>query len=289
MNGPPRRTETGGPAPAWSAEDFEPIAAILRRQVGTEFSKHRLELIRARLQVRLRALGVMSFTGYSREIVAGGPNSPGMQLLIDHSTVNHSRFFREAPTLRRLAEQLATRLRAVPAAPVRVWSAGCSAGQEPYSLAISIAELMPGGVPDRLEIWASDLSMEMIHRAVRAIFDGRELADLPPDQLRRYFLRGRRGRHGAYRVAPEVRALVKFLHFDLRRADWPIPEQLDAILCRNVALYFTEAERPVLLDRLAGVLRPGGWLAVGNCEILPERPGLLEKQSQAIYRKVATS
>ena len=80
---------------------------------------------------------------------------------------------------------------------------------------------------------------------------------------------------------------MTFQHLDLRKPAWPLPEDFDAVLCRNVAIYFGEAERLVLLDRLAGRLQAGGWLVVGNCEILPERPGLLRKVAASIFRKVA--
>ncbi|MBX6312526.1 MAG: protein-glutamate O-methyltransferase CheR [Isosphaeraceae bacterium] len=243
-------------------------------------------LIRARLQGRLRAQGIPSFTWFHDHVLRPQPGGSGMQLLIDLSTVNHSAFFREPEPLHALVAWLAGRL---PLGPVRVWSAGCSAGQEPYSLAMMLAELVPTLGPDRLTIWASDLSLEMIRTAARAIYAARELADVPPDRLRRFFLRGRGPRHGLYRVAPEIRRLVTFQHFDLRRSDWPMPGDFDAILCRNVALYFDEAERLSLLERLAGRLRPGGWLVVGRCEILPERPRPLQKCAPSIYRKVPMS
>ena len=276
-----------GPQP-WSAEDFRPIAAILEGRHALLLTPHRLTLLQARLQARLRAQGVPSFTWFHERELLARPNGPGHQLLIDLSTVNHTSFFREAVELRFVAEQLASQMRSTPAVPVRIWSAGCSAGQEPYSLAISLAELVPGLGPERLEYWASDLSYEIVHAAARAIYRDRELTDVTPERLRRFFLRGRGPRSGEYRVAPEIRRLVRFVHFDLRSSEWPIPGVFDAILCRNVLLYFTDEERPQVLDRLARHLRPGGWLIIGNCEILPDRPGLLEKYAPSIFRRVTT-
>ncbi len=210
-----------------------------------------------------------------------------MQMLIDLSTVNHTAFFREEKALRFLAERLAERLRpgVARSGPVRVWSAGCSAGQEPYSLAILLMERVPLLAPDQLQIWATDLSLEMIHHGARAIYDAKSLADVPANRLRRFFLRGRGRRYGVYRIVPEVRRLVAFQQFDLRSATWPASGEFDAILCRNVAIYFNESERVRLLDRLTGRLREGGWLVVGHCEILPERPACLEKLAPSIFRK----
>lgn len=279
-----------GPAP-WTDDDFRPVAALIRarHQAGGPLSPQRLGLIRARLQARLAARGVPSFAWFHEHELVPRPEGAGMQLLIDLTTVNHSTFFREPLTLRAVAEHVAGLIVARPPAsgPVRVWSAGCSAGQEVYSLAMIVAELVPGLTPERLEVWGSDLALGVVRTAARAIYEDRELGEVPEERLRRFFLRGLGPRVGTYRVAPELRALATFLQFDLRRPDWPVPEAFDAILCRNVAIYFDEAERPFLLDRLADRLRDGGWLVVGNCEILPERPGVLRKIAPSIFRRIS--
>jgi chemotaxis protein methyltransferase CheR len=152
-----------------------------------------------------------------------------------------------------------------------------------------LAEALPGVSATAIEIRATDIALGVVRSAARAIYEARDLADVSPERLRRFFLRGRETRQGSFRVAPEIRRLVTFQHLDLRKPTWPLPEDFEAILCRNVAIYFGEAERLVLLDRLAGRLRPGGWLVVGNCEILPERPGLLRKIAASIFRRVAAS
>ena len=285
---PPRPDASSAPEP-WSDADFLPVEAILRaRPHGGAPSSQRLGLIRSRLQARLQARGIPSFAWFHDHHLHARSDGAGMQLLIDLSTVNHSTFFREPAQLQALTDHLAELVRARPqgAGPVRVWSAGCSAGQEPYSLAMMLAETLPGVTPAALEIRATDIALEIIRSAARAIYEARDLADVSPERLRRFFLRGRGTRQGSYRIVPEIRRLVTFQHLDLRRPAWPLPEEFDAILCRNVAIYFGEAERVVLLDRLAERLRPGGWLVVGNCEILPERPGRLQKIAASIFRRV---
>ena len=283
----PSPAQNGGPEP-WSDEDFGAVAEALRSRHGAPLPPHRLSLLQARLRARLMARGVPSFTSFRDREIRNQPDGPGMQLLIDLTTVNHTTFFREQPQLRALAGWLAERLRAEPPGRVRAWSAGCSGGQEPYSLAIILAELVPDLATRAPELLATDVSLEMVRGAARGIYDERELADVPPDRLRRFFLRGRGPRHGVYRVVPEIRRLVTFQHFDLRSPTWPVAGLFDAILCRNVALYFEEAERARLIDRLAGRLKPGGWLVVGNCEIFPDRPGLLRKHVQSTFRREPT-
>jgi chemotaxis protein methyltransferase CheR len=136
-----------------------------------------------------------------------------------------------------------------------------------------------------VEIWASDLSLEMLNAAARAIYNARDVQGVSPARLRRFFLLGKGPREGSYRVVPEIRDLVKFRHLDLRSYPWPLPGDFHVIFCRNVSIYFAEDDRMALLNRLAAQLRPGGWLAMGNGEILPTIPASLRKHSPSIYRK----
>ena len=282
----PEARSNGSPRP-WSADDFRAIVDQLRLRPGGAPPAHRLSLLQARLQVRLLSRGVASFTAFRDRELRDRPDGPGMQLLTDLATINHTTFFREEPQLRALAAWLAARARSPTGGPQRVWSAGCSAGQEPYSLAMLLAEALPPHAARPPEIYASDVSLEMVRAAARAIYEEREVAEVAPDRLRRGFLRGRGPRRGCFRVAPEIRRLVRFQQFDLRSDAWPMPAEFDAILCRNVAIYFEEPERLRLVDRLARTLKPGGLLVVGNCEIIADRPGLLEKHAPSIFRRVA--
>jgi chemotaxis protein methyltransferase CheR len=244
-------------------------------------------LLQARLRSRVQAHGFVSFTQFSERVLKTDPNGPGMQLLIDLSTVNHTAFFREPAHFTVMAELVTAALKEAPATPVRMWSAGCSTGQEPFSMAMVLAELLPGMLSQRVEIWASDLSRGVLETAARAIYNQRDVLGVSPARLRRFFLRGHGPRAGSYRIVPEIRDLIKFRHLDLRTQVWPLPSDYHLIFCRNVSIYFAEDERMELLDRLAQHLRPGGLLAIGNGEILPGVPATLRKHSPSIYRKEA--
>jgi len=281
-----------GPAPPpdsepWSEKDFAPIVAFLRAQIGITLEPHRMGLLQARLRSRLQASGFPSFHQFYERVLKADPTGAGMQLLIDLSTVNHTAFFREPGHFTFLSERVAGSLKEAPGSPVRIWSAGCSSGQEPFSMAMVLAETIPGLSPQRVEIWASDLSREVLEAAARAIYNARDVQGVTPARLRRFFLRGHGPRSGSYRVVPEIRDLVKFRHLDLRSSSWAMPGDFHIIFCRNVSIYFAEDERMDLLNRLAQHLRPGGWLAMGNGEILPGVPSSLRKQSPSIYRKEA--
>jgi chemotaxis protein methyltransferase CheR len=285
----PDMTGGGGPPSGelepWSERDFAPIVAFLRTQIGITLEPHRMGLLQARLRSRLQANGFSSFTQFSERVLKTDPTGPGMQLLIDLSTVNHTAFFREAGHFTFMAERVALALKEAPGSVARIWSAGCSTGQEPYSMAMVLAETIPGVTSSRVEIWASDLSKEVLEAAARAIYDARGVQGVSPARLRRFFLRGSGPRAGSFRVVPEIRDMVKFRHLDLRNPSWPLPADFHQIFCRNVSIYFAEDERLELLNRLAQHLRPGGWLAIGNGEILPGVPTSLKKHSPSIYRK----
>jgi chemotaxis protein methyltransferase CheR len=283
--GPPGPSEPE----AWSEVDFAPIVAFLRNQIGISLEPHRMGLLQARLRSRLQARAYPSFTRFFERVLKTDPTGPGMQLLIDLSTVNHTAFFREPAHFTFMAERLAPIFKDPTSGPIRIWSAGCSTGQEPYSMAMVLAESIPNLSPQKVEIWATDLSLEVVKAAARAIYATREVAGVSPARLRRFFLRGRGPRDGSFRLVPEIRDLVKFRHLDLRNAAWPLPNDFHVILCRNVSIYFAEDERMNLLNRLASNLRMGGWLAMGNGEILPGVPNSLRKIAPSIYRKETTT
>lgn len=280
-SGPPRDAE------AWSVEDFVPVEAFLRSRIGITLEPHRMGLLQARLRSRLQARGFQSFTHWHDRVLKSDPTGPGMQMLIDLSTVNHTAFFREATHFTFLAERLAPALKDPARWPVRIWSAGCSTGQEPYSMAMVLSESIPNLTPQKLEIWATDLSREVVEAAAAAVYTGRDVAGVSPPRLRRFFLKGRGPKDGSYRIVPELREYMKFRHLDLRNPNWPLPNDFHAILCRNVSIYFAEDERLNLLNRLTQHLRPGGWLAMGLGEILPGVPTSLRKFSPSVFRKEA--
>jgi chemotaxis protein methyltransferase CheR len=257
----------------------------LRNQIGITLEPHRMGLLQARLRSRLNAQGITSFSLFNERMLKADPSGPGMQLLIDLSTVNHTAFFREPAHFTFMAERLAPLIKDAGAGQVRIWSAGCSTGQEPYSMAMVLAETIPNLPPQRVEIWASDLSLEVLKAAARAIYNARDVQGVTAARLRRFFLRGRGPRDGSFRIVPEIRDLVKFRHIDLRNSSWPMPTDFHMIFCRNVSIYFAEEERMNLLNHLAQHLRSGGWLAMGNGEILPAVPASFRKHSPSIYRK----
>ena len=275
------------PAP-WSDDDFRSVAALVKARHGAPIPAHRLGLLRARLRVRLMVRNIPSFNWFYENLLRGHPDGADMQLLIDLSTVNHTSFFREPGVLEPLADYLVERLRSAGASTIRVWSAGCSAGQEPFSLAMLLAERLPLPSPSQIEILASDISLDVLQSASRAIYETRSLSEISDERLRRFFLRGRGARHGFCRVSPEIRRLVTFRHFSLKAAAWPVSQGLDAVLCRNVLIYLSRGAIERLALRFHHSLAPQGWLIVAPSELSQSSFGMFETvnfPAAVLYRK----
>ena len=145
------------------------------------------------------------FSQFFDQVLKPDPTGWGAQLLIDLSTVNHTSFFREPAHFTFMAERVAAMLKESPGTPVRIWSAGCSSGQEPYSMAMVLAESLANLLPQRVEIWASDLSLDMLKMAAGAVYNLRDVQGVSPARLRRFFMLGRGPREGSFRVVPEIR------------------------------------------------------------------------------------
>src|SRR5271166_3864981 len=213
----------------WSEKDFAAIVAFLRHQIGITLEPHRMGLLQARLRSRVQVKSFSSFTQFHEQVLRVDPSGWGAQLLIDLSTVNHTAFFREPAHFTFMAEKVAAWLKESPGMNIRIWSAGCSSGQEPYSMAIVLAETLANFSNQKVEIWASDLSLEMLKIAAGAIYTTRDVQGILPARLRRFFLLGRGPREGSFRVVPEIRDLVKFRHIDLRNSIWALPNDFHII------------------------------------------------------------
>lgn len=236
-----------------------------RIQLGTD----RQALLAGRLGQRIRTLGLTSYEDYCR-LLDSPQGEEEVGSLIDLVSTNHTHFFREAEHFTILANRVLPRLaerHATTGRPLQVWSAASSSGEEPYTLAIVLAEFARQRPHVTWQVHASDISRRMLDRCRSGIYEAEKVA-VPDEQLRRYFLRGFGEREGFYRVRPELRRFVQVQHVNLFQPDYPLPAGLDVIFCRNVMIYFDQPSRQELLDRLAAMLAPGGALFVGHAESL---------------------
>ena len=267
-------TETDSPVSAGGLDtgefllttrDFDRIAAIVHAEAGILLQNNKMNLVYSRLAKRLRKLGLRSFKDYCA-LVASPEEHDERGAMIRALTTNVTRFFREPHHFEHLKTALlpALRAHAMQGERVRLWSAGCSSGQEPYSIALTLLSVFPDAAAYDVKILATDIDENMIEKGRSGIFDRGVIADVPPDLRQRWFT-PLEGRGGAMQAGEELRALVTFKKLNLIGA-WPIKTRFDAIFCRNVVIYFDAETQTTLWSRIVPLLSPSGALYIGHSE-----------------------
>jgi chemotaxis protein methyltransferase CheR len=269
---------------AFTNDDFSRIAALLQRQSGIHLQASKASLVYSRLAKRLRALGLESFNEYCELVATDADERMNMLAAL---TTNVTRFFREPHHFEHLRSRVLPPLLepARKGAPVRLWSAGCSSGQEPYSIALTILSLMPDAASRDIKILATDIDPNMVARGRRGIYTPAELREAPADLKRRWFEAAPGDDRGNLRVKQEMRALVSFRALNLIGA-WPMRGPFHAIFCRNVVIYFDEATQLQLWNRIAPLLSSDGCLYIGHSErVSGPALGALDSVDITTYRK----
>jgi chemotaxis protein methyltransferase CheR len=256
---------------------FEAITVMTRDLAGISMNDSKKELVRSRLGKRLRSLGMNDFPRYL-DLVRHDREE--LARMIDALTTNKTSFFRESrhfdvltSDVLRPAERRGTRLRG--------WSAACSTGEEPYTIAMLIREHARGVTDAR--ILATDISPTVLERAKKAEYAS-ELVESVPEELQRRHFRAAAGAPGRMVVAPETRSLVRFAFLNLME-DWPFKGPFDFIFCRNVMIYFEKPLQEWLVNRMAGLLAPGGLLFIGLAESLTGLKHGYRFQEPGVYVK----
>jgi len=263
----------------FTRDDFEWIRETVGRETGIQLSEAKSDMVYSRLARRLRALGLRDFAAY-REHLLADPKRQEMAHFVNALTTNLTAFFREAHHFEHLAEILAAAR-----GKVRIWSAGCSTGEEVYSAAIVAREVFGERAADRVQILGTDLDSSVLEQGARGIYDHKRVAGLSRERLRAHFLRGKGSREGMVRVRPELQRLVTFDQLNLLH-DWPFREPFDIVFCRNVIIYFNKEIQRRLFERMAGIMTPRAWLYIGHSETLWRVSERFESLGRTIYRKV---
>jgi chemotaxis protein methyltransferase CheR len=280
----PTRAEPAAATPAggepsrrefpFSAEHFRVISERVYSFSGIRLPEGKREMVYARLARRLRSLGIGSFDDYVRFLQL---EPAEWEHCTNALTTNVTAFYREAHHFDILAELAGENAHSD---PFRVWSAGCSTGEEPYTIAMCLAEAMPGG---RFEVLATDLDTQVLASAREGIYPLQSVSKLPPERQRQFFLRGT-GRHeGKARVRRELAAHVEFQRLNLMDAQWPVVPGLDAIFCRNVMIYFDKPTQRRLIDRFGSLLKPSGLFFAGHAESLLDSGRVFRLRGQTVY------
>jgi chemotaxis protein methyltransferase CheR len=249
----------------FTRHDYRRIAALMHADAGIDLKESKAELIYSRLAKRLRALNLNSFREYCDLVEAADCGEERLEML-SALTTNVTRFFRERPHFDHLERQVLPSLIALArkGGKVRIWSAGCSTGQEPYSIALSLLALEPQAHRLDVKILATDIDPRVIASGREGVYPEGALADVSKALRARYFAADPAA-SGSWRIADEAKRVVHFRTLNLN-GDWPMQGLFQVIFCRNVVIYFDEQGQRVLWSRFASKLTPEGWLYVGHSE-----------------------
>jgi chemotaxis protein methyltransferase CheR len=253
-----------------TAAEFRAFQELVLEESGIWLSEMKKALLAGRLARRLRELGLHTFSDYHDRVRADPVERVRMiDLLCTHET----HFFREPRQFEHIEQVLLPRLRALAESGrhprrVRAWSAACSSGEEPFSLAMLLLSAFPPGSGWSIEILASDLSTRILERARAAVWPVARASEIPPAYLKRFMLRGVGREEGRMKACPELRHLVRFERINLKDESYAVEGPFDLILCRNVLIYFQADEKLRVVGRFARLLAPEGCLYLGHSESL---------------------
>jgi len=270
--------------------DFQFLRQLVYDQSSIHLGEEKKEMVCTRLNNRLTHLGLASVEEYCALLKSN--LEPGeVTHLIDALSTNFTTFFREIEHFRFIKEQIipdflaGSLLRSQ--GPFRAWSAACSTGEEPYSMAIVLATCFQAIDPASWHIFASDISTRVLDKATQGIYEESRVKLPNPAWLARYFQQGQRDWEGYYRVKRALRDQIEFGHMNLLQPGLRMSERYHLIFCRNVMIYFDHATTELLAERLCHQLHDGGYLVIGHAENLPQRPRGLKQIKPSIFRKVA--
>lgn len=253
-----------------SPTEFLLFQKLIWNECGIWLSREKTALLVGRLAVRLRTLGVDSFGKYHEVVVKSDDERACM---LDLISTNETHFFRESKHFEFLCQQILPEFSSESdfqrQRRIRVWSAGCSSGQEPYSLAMVLQQAFPDGSGWDITIKATDLSNRVLEIASRGEWPAESADEIPRFYLQRFMLRGVRQHAGKIRARSEIRSMIEFFRLNLKAASYPFTQKFDLIFCRNVLIYFDPQTRLEVLGRLLNHLRPGGYLFLGHAESIP--------------------
>ena len=269
-----------------SARDLERLRRLVYQQSGIMLSPEKKLMLEGRLRRRMARLSIGSYRQYCEYVFDGaGHEAEEVVQLIDVVTTNKTDFFREKVHFDFLAAKALPELTAqANGRQLLIWSAGCSTGEEPYTLAMVLSEYRQSHAGFRFRVLATDISTAVLEKAERGVFDSDGVQPVPRDLLRRYFLRSRDPDSGLLRVVPELRETIEFRRLNLME-EFGIAEPVDAIFCRNVIIYFDRPTQERLLARMSRQLVAGGYLFLGHSESLHQMDIQLAPVAPALYRK----
>jgi chemotaxis protein methyltransferase CheR len=273
------------------AREFKLLRALIERHTGIWLRDGKQIMLASRLGRRLRHHGLSNFTEYY-QLLQAESGSREIGELINCVTTNKTSFFREPHHFDFLTQTVVPEIlsqagRNQPKT-ISIWSAACSTGEEPYSIAVTLLESLEKArvAPEAWEIQviASDIDTKVLHHAAEGVYDQNALSSIPAAQRKKYFLRGKGEMADRIKVKAKVASLVHFQRLNLMETVWPLNGPFDTIFFRNALIYFQQETQDLFLRKMARLLKPRGYLILGHSEHIPWLHELLEPLNRTVYR-----
>ena len=270
-----------------SSKEFKELQKFIHSELGIRISTAKKGMLQARLQKRLRALGLDSFGKYKDYLFSLQGMDVEMPHFMNVVTTNTTEFFREAKHFEYLNNIVLPEWKLKPnnSRPFSVWSCACSSGEEPYTLAIVCSEFFNSGPRGPFEILATDISSNVLEMAGKAVYPDDKLGKVSLNLKRKYFLRSKDRKKSLVRVAPEIRKKVRFRQLNIMH-NFNFRESFDVIFCRNMLIYFDRPNQEHILRKLCRQLKPGGYLFIGHSESLTGMKLPLRQMAPATYKSL---
>lgn len=262
----------------YTKADFEQICQRVYQWAGIRLSSSKDSMVYSRLARRIRALGLQTFESYLAYL--DKHQEEEKQHFINSLTTNLTSFFREPHHF----EQLAGYLRAN-SGPLTIWCAASSTGEEPYSIAMVVREVL-GSRGDRIKIIASDIDSQVLATAQKGVYPVDRVMGLSEQRRRQFFLKGKGAQDGYARVVPELSSLIEFKRINLLEPNWPLPELIEIIFCRNVMIYFDKSTQQTILERMIDYMPPNGLYFAGHSENFSHLNKLVRLVGKTTYKAI---
>ncbi|NTU42169.1 MAG: protein-glutamate O-methyltransferase [Nitrospirales bacterium] len=272
-----------------SEQDFDKLSQFIHMHCGIKITPAKKVMIEARLSKRMKLLGIIGFRSYCDYLFSNKGLAEELRHMIDVITTNKTDFFREPAHFNYLITKAIPELICLHKAGIerklRIWSAGCSTGEEPYTLAMILHDLTERRQGFNYEILATDISSRVLEAAQIAVYEEEKIIPVTEEMKKKYLLRGRNEHSGKVRIVPELRAMVTFRRLNFMEADFELKAPMDIIFCRNVIIYFDRDTQEKLMRKFYNHLMPGGYLFLGHSETLNGMSIPLASVAPTVYRK----
>jgi chemotaxis protein methyltransferase CheR len=267
-----------------SDTEFDKLRDLVYKISGISLANTKKELVISRFSKRLKELKLNSFGEYYDLIISPSGFSE-VQNFINSITTNKTDFFREAHHFDFIVSTFIPQVVASSRPVVRIWSAACSTGEEPYTIAMVMAKYLvePYGIP--VKILGTDIDTNVLKTAARGVYDSHAIGQVPEKYLKKYFLRGKGDSFGLYKIKDEIRSMVTFKQLNFIASEYPITSTFDIIFCRNVIIYFSPETKKMVVSKLFRYLNEGGYIMMGHSETLFNMIDGLVYLKNTIYQK----